>query len=155
MIVRDAEILVQMTLSGYPIVKGHHGVDTADNIEHTSDSRHIVGERSERGSTDREYFHLGVPEAFEKLYGMSCGILHWSWDALHRTGLVDSWLMKEDDFKWMIDVLDVCVSVYKLLNWGQNCEKLVDESTKFTKFVFINFISYQLSPECPNEGTRW
>ena len=152
MIVRDAEILVQVALR---IVKGHHGVDTADNIEHTSDSRHIVGERSERGSTDREYFHLGVPEAFEKLYGIACGILHWSWDALHRTGLVDSWLMKEDDFKWMIDVLDVWVSVYKLLNWGQNCEKLVDESTKFTKFVFINFISYQLSPECPNEGTRW
>ena len=38
--------------------------------------------------------------------------------------------MKEDDFKWMIDVLDVCVSVYKLFNWGKNYEKLVDECTK-------------------------
>lgn len=131
MVVPDAENLVQVALLGHPIVKGHHGVDIVDNIKHTLDSRHIVGEQLEGGSTDGQYFHLGVPEAFEKLYGIADGSLHWSWDALHRTGLVDSWLMKEDDFNWIIDVLDVCVSVYKLFNGGQNYEKLVDECTKF------------------------
>ena len=54
-----------------------------------------------------------------------------AWYALHRIGLTDLWLMKEDDFKWIINILDVCVSVYKLFNWGQNYEKLVDECTKF------------------------
>lgn len=127
MVVPDAEDLVQVALLGHPIVKGHHGVDIADNIKETLDTRHIVGEQLEGGSTDGQYFHLGVPSAFEKLYGIADGDLNWSWDALHRSGLVDSWLMKEDSFKWVLDVLDVCISVYKHFNWGQNYEKLVEE----------------------------
>ena len=76
MVVPDTANLVQVALLGHPIVEGHHGVDIADNIKHTLDSRHIVGEQLEGGSTEGQYFHLGVPEAFEKLYGIADGSLH-------------------------------------------------------------------------------
>ena len=49
MVIPDAGNLVQVALLGHLIVKGHHGVDIADNIKHTLDSRHTVGEQLESG----------------------------------------------------------------------------------------------------------
>jgi hypothetical protein len=43
-------------------------------------------------------------------------------------GLVDTHLCKEERFQWLVDDTDVCSQLFRMFNWGQNHEKLVEAS---------------------------
>ena len=157
-VVPDSESLIQVILLGLPPVKGHHGPDIAANWKEVLDSRKIKAKQLEGGTTDGQYFHLGVPACMENLYELPRGAIHWGWDWMHKCGLVDNHLLSEGQFKWTIKVLDVCLEVFKLFNWGQNYEKIIEEcirlrqeysilaktcDTRFAnskRYVFINLL---------------
>ena len=66
--------------------------------------------------------------------------------------------MKEGQFKWILEDIDTCMEVYRMFNWGQNYERLIEacdalkinlasltktSNTRFTnskRFIFINFM---------------
>jgi hypothetical protein len=41
---------------------------------------------------------------------------------------VDTHLCKEERFQWLVDDTDVCSQLFRMFNWGQNHEKLVEAS---------------------------
>ena len=86
----------------------------------------------EGGSFDGQYFHLGVHDqkALESpmVYDLQPNTVFWDWKALHRSGLVDTHLCKEERFQWLVDDTDVCSQLFRMFNWGQNHEKLVESS---------------------------
>lgn len=57
---------------------------------------------------------------------MDQGSIQFFWDPMHKSGLVDTHLMKEDEFKWVLSDIDVCMEVYRMFNWGQNYERLLE-----------------------------
>ena len=52
---------------------------------------------------DGQYFHLKVQDRLEELYGLQGGSLQFGWDPMHKSGLVDTHLMKEARYKWIED----------------------------------------------------
>ena len=81
------------------------------------------------------------------VYDLQPNTVFWAWDALHRSGLVDTHLCKEERFQWLVDT-DVCSQLFRMFNWGQNHEKLVEASVlwklhlkvlvKFSETTFAN-----------------
>ena len=47
---------------------------------------------------------------------------------MHKSGLVDTHLCKDARFSWLVADTDLCSQLFKMFNWGQNHEKLVDAS---------------------------
>ena len=129
-VVPGAEELLQVISFGQPIVKGHKGIEIAKNIKEGFDQFNLQSSQIEGGSFDGQYFHLRVEEALESaaLYDLPSKNVLWAWDALHKSGLVDTHLCKEERFKWLVDDTDVCSQLFRLFNWGQNHEKLVEAS---------------------------
>lgn len=129
-VVPGAEELLQVISFGQPIVKGHKGIEIAKNIKDGLDTFNLQSSQIEGGSFDGQYFHLRVEEALESpaLYDLPPKNVLWAWDALHKSGLVDTHLCKEERFKWLVDDTDVCSQLFRLFNWGQNHEKLVEAS---------------------------
>eukprot|EP00794_Sanderia_malayensis_P006751 gene6751-7509_t len=72
----------------------------------------------------------GHKEALESaaLYDLPPKNVLWAWDALHKSGLVDTRLCKEKRFEWLVDDTDVCSQLFRIFNWGQNHETLVEAS---------------------------
>eukprot|EP00794_Sanderia_malayensis_P014467 gene14467-15971_t len=129
-VVPGAGELLQVISFGQPIVKGHTGIEIAKNMKEGFDKFNLQSSQIEGGSFDGQYFHLRVEEALESaaLYDLPPKNVLWAWDAMHKSGLVDTHLCKEKRFKWLVDDTDVCSQLFRLFNWGQNHEKLVEAS---------------------------
>ena len=65
----------------------------------------------------------------------------YSWDGLHKSGLVDTHLGKQVQFAWLSTITDICVRVFKLFNWGANYERLV-EATSLWKMKLLNLVTF-------------
>ena len=104
-----AEELLQVISFGQPIVKGHTGLQLAMNIKETMDQFNVGSCQIEGRSFDGQYFHLGVQKALESpmVYDLQPNTVFWAWDALHRSGLIDIHLCKEERFQWLVDDTDV------------------------------------------------
>ena len=125
-----ADKLLQVISFGQPIVKSHTGFQLAMNMKETMDHLDIKSCQIEGGSFDGQYFHLGVQKALESpaVYDLPPNTVLWAWDALHRSGLVDTHLCKEERFQWVVDDTDVCSQLFRMFNWGQNHEKPIEAS---------------------------
>ena len=101
--------------------KGHTGIESAMNIKEGMDQFNIKSCQIEGGSFDGQYFHLGVQKALESptVYDLPPNSVFWAWDALHKSGLVDTHLCKEERFQWLVDDMDVCSQLFIMFNWGQ------------------------------------
>ena len=99
-------------------------------IKETMDQFNMKSFQIEGGSFDGQCFHLGVQKALESpmVYGLQPNTVFWGWEALHRSGVVDTHLCKEKRFQWLVDDTDVCSQLFRTFNWGQNHEKLVEAS---------------------------
>ena len=73
----------------------------------------------EGGTNDGQYFHLNLHECIEELYDIPKGNIHRNWNTLNKSDLVNTHLMKMEEFKWILADLDVYLDVYKLFNWGK------------------------------------
>ena len=158
-IVPDSYQLLQVVFIGQPVVVKHEGIEIAKNWKHELDARKVDGSQIVGASVDGQYLHLSVKERLEELYRLPHGAITFGWDPMHRSGLVDSHLMKEGGYKWLSEDIEVCLEVYRLHNWGQNYEKLLaaaadleqklysltkTSDTRFAnskRYVFINFIT--------------
>ena len=157
-VVPGSDNLIQYIFLGSPVVKAHDGISVAKNWKEAMDARLVTADQIAGGSVDGQYFHLRVSSHLEELYGMEEGSLQFFWDPMHKSGLVDTHLMKEDKFKWVLSDIEVCMEVYRMFNWGQNYERLLEaceemkttlaaltrtSDTRFAnskRYIFINFL---------------
>ena len=119
-VVPGAEELLQVISFGQPIVKGHKGIEIAKNIKEGLDKFNLKSSQIEGESFAGQYFHLRVEETLESaaLYDLPPKTVLWAWDALHKSGLVDTHLCKGERFKWLVDDTDVCSHLFRVFNWG-------------------------------------
>ena len=98
-VVPGADELLQMISSSQPVVKGHKGIEIAKNIKEGLDKFNLQSSQIERGSFDGQYFHLHVEEELESaaLYDILPKNVLLAWDALHKSGLVDTHLCKKGE----------------------------------------------------------
>ena len=62
----------------------------------------------ESGTFDGVYFHCSVEENLGHLYNLKPGKVLYTWDPLHRTGLVDKHVTKEKHMMWLQDMIACC-----------------------------------------------
>ena len=155
-VVPESDNLIQYIFLGHPTVKAHDGMSVGKNWKEAMDEWLIVVEQIAGGSVDGQYFHLNVSRHLEELYNLEPDSIHFFWDPMHKSGLVH--LMKEAQFKWVLDDIDTCMEVYRMFNWGQNYERLIEacDALKLTlasltktsdtcfanskRFIFMNFL---------------
>ena len=65
---------------------------------------------------DGVYFHIGVQEHFDAAFGLKENNILYSYDTIHKSGLVDTHLCKKDEFGWVVSHTDVCQQLFKLFN---------------------------------------
>ena len=57
------------------------------------------------GSFDGQYFHLNI-DTLESRYDLQPTTTLLTWDAMHKSGLVDTHLCKDAKFLWLVDDTD-------------------------------------------------
>ena len=127
---------------GQPVVTdGSKGTDLASSIKSGFDGFKIISKQLESFVFDGVYFHCSVLEHLILLYDLEPGTVHASWDWMHRTGLVDKKLTKQDKFAWLRNMIDVCHQIFLTFNWGANYEKFREASAawKLTLKNLTNF----------------
>ena len=127
---------------GQPVVTGgSSGSELSRNIKSGLDEYCIVGCQLESAVFDGVYFHCSVEEHFNNLYNLEPGSVLYSWDGLHKSGLIDTHLTKMKEFLWLTTFTETCVRIFKLFNWGANYEKMV-EATALWKLKLVNLVTF-------------
>ena len=49
---------------------------------------------------------------------LKSGKVLYTWDPLHKTGLVDKAVPGQDSFKWLQDMTSCCQQIFNTFNWG-------------------------------------
>ena len=130
------------TLSfGQPIVKGSTATALVKNSKQSFDLLGVNGSQIESTVFDGVYFHIGVQKHFDAAFGLKEGNILYSYDTLHKSGLVNTHLCKKEEFAWVVSHTDVCQQLFKLFNWGANYEKLV-AATKLWKLHLISLVGF-------------
>ena len=102
---------------GQPVVTdGSKGTDLASSIKNGFDGFKIISKQLESFVFDGVYFHCSVLEHLIELYDLEPGTVHASWDWMHRTGLIDKKLTKQDKFAWLRNMIDVCHQIFLTFN---------------------------------------
>jgi hypothetical protein len=111
---------------GQPIVKhGSTASALSGNMKEGFDALGVEGCQIESTVFDGVYFHIGIQKHFDAMYGLHEGDVLYSYDTLHKSGLVDTHLCKKQEFKWVVLNTDICQKLFRMFNWGSNYEKLV------------------------------
>ena len=123
----------------------------------------ISGEQLESFVFDGVYFHCNVLAHLVDLFRLDPKTVLASWDWMHKTGIADKNVTKQDKFGWLRSLIDVCHQIFTTFNWGENYEKFREASaawkltlknlanfseTRYAKSkrkVFINIL-HQLGP---------
>jgi hypothetical protein len=156
--------LLEVLTCGQPVVtQGSSGFELANNMKTGFDCVGIDAAQIESGVFDGVYFHCSIEEYLGKLYKLEPGKVLYTWDPLHKTGLVDKHLSAKPSFEWLTVLVTCCQQLFTTFNWGANYEKLRDASaiwrlsmtnlaqfskTRFAnskRFVFKN-VHYQFAP---------
>ena len=127
---------------GQPTVKeGSTATALVKNMEPSFDLLGVNGSQIESTVFDGVYFHIGVQEHFEAAFGLKEGNILYSYDTLHKSGLVDTHLCKKNKFAWVVSLTDVYQQLFKLFNWGANYEKLVAATTLW-KLHLVSLVGF-------------
>ena len=121
----DSDEVLQVIYIGQPVVENHDGNGIAASIKSGLDLFKIHPTQIEGASFDGQYFHLSVPQHLASQYGLNASTFISTWDPMHRAGLVDAAIRKDETFCWLITVQMTCQSIFKRFNWGKNYELLV------------------------------
>ena len=124
-VVPDSDEVLQVIYIGQPVVENHDGNGIAASIKSGLDLFKIHPTQIEGASFDGQYFHLSVPQHLASQYGLNASTFISTWDPMHRAGLVDAAIRKDETFCWLITVQMTCQSIFKKFNWGKNYELLV------------------------------
>ena len=127
---------------GQPVVtEGSTGSQLAKNMKKGFDNFELEACQIESAVFDGVYFHCSVEDHLGALYNFETGQVHYVYDALHKAGLVDKHIAKEDGLKWLGDYTSTCTQIFNTFNWGANYEKFRDESAtwKLNQTNLVNF----------------
>ena len=136
------ENFLQTLSFGQPIVKeGSTATALVKNMKQNFDFLGVNGSQIESTIFDGVCFHIGVREHFDAAFGSKEENILYSYDTLHKSGLVDTHLCKKDDFACVVSHTDVCQKLFKLFNWGANYEKLVAATTLW-KLHLVSLVGF-------------
>ena len=136
------ENFLEIISCGQPVVtEGSSGAQLAKNMKEGFDKYKINSFQIESCVLDEVYFHCSIEKHFDEIYNLEPGSVLYSWDGLHKSGLVDTHLGKQTQFAWLSTITDICVRVFKLFNWGANYERLV-EATSLWKMKLLNLVTF-------------
>ena len=134
--------LLEVISGGQPIVKdGSGGLALTQNMKSGFDELEISSCQIESTVFDGVYFHCNIQMHFSEVYGINDGDVLYSYDTLHKSGLVDTHMCKKKEFKWVVEDTIVCQSVFNTFNWGANYEKLV-KATVLWKLHLRNLVGF-------------
>ena len=127
---------------GQPVVtEGSSGSQLAKNMKTGFDSFELEACQVESAVFDGVYFHCSVEDHLGGLYNFETGQVLYTYDALHKAGLVDKHMAKEEGLKWLGDHTSICTQIFNTFNWGANYEKFRDEiaTWKLNQTNLVNF----------------
>ena len=133
--------LVALTCGQPVVLDGSSGAQLAKNMKAGFDSVGLEDVQMESAVFDGVYFHCSIEEHLGSLYSFKTGQVLYTWDPLHKTGLVDKHMAKEDSFKWLDDITGTCTQIFNAFNWGASYEKFRGESAtwKLSQTNLVNF----------------
>lgn len=131
---------VEVLTCGQPVVtKGSSGKALAENMKEGFDSFGISSKQIESGVFDGVYFHCSISKHLEELYKTNQEHVLYTWDPLHKTGLVDKDVA--DKKVWVTDITTICQQIFNTFNWGANYEKF-REATTLWKLSLSNLVKF-------------
>ena len=134
--------LLEICTAGQPVVtQGSTGIELAKNMKAGFDEFGIIAEQIESGVFDGVYFHCSIEEHLGTLYKFKPDQVAYTWDPLHKTGLVDKDMTKQDSFKWLQDIIACCQQIFSTFNWGANYEKF-REATAVWRLSLSNLVNF-------------
>ena len=134
--------MLEVCTSGQPVVtQGSTGAELAKNMKQGFDNFGIISEQIESAVFDGVYFHCSIEDHMNQLYKLKPGQVLFTWDPLHKTGLVDKDMTKQDSFMWLQDLIATCQQIFNTFNWGANYEKF-REATAVWKLSLSNLVNF-------------
>ena len=134
--------LLEVISCGQPVVKqGSDGLALTQNMKNGFDDLEMLSCQIESTVFDGVYFHCSIQKHFNQLYEIKDADVLYSYDTLHKSGLVDTHMCKKKEFQWVVEDTKVCQSLFKLFNWGANYEKFV-EATALWKLHLRNLVGF-------------
>ena len=115
-VVPDAEDFLRPIALGLPTISGTYGIDFARSAKATMDSYSIANLQIEGGTMDGDNFNLNTHGNFDDLYDINKGDVYWGYDGMHRSGLVDTHMIKREDFSWLTEMTATCMRCYNMFN---------------------------------------
>ena len=133
---------LEVLTCGQPVVtEGSSGLQLAKNMKGGFDYIGLNPVQIESGVFDGVYFHCSIEEHLGRLYNFPPGKVLYSWDALHKTGLVDKHMNAQESFKWLQDMVSWCSQIFNTFNWGANYEQFRD-ATATWKLSLSNLVNF-------------
>ena len=99
----------------------------------------ISAKQIESGVFDGVYFHCSISKHLEELYKTNQEHVLYTWDPLHKAGLVDKDVA--DKKVWVTDITTICQQIFNTFNWGANYEKF-REATALWKLSLSNLVKF-------------
>ena len=139
-VVPGGEELLNVLSCGQPVVtQGSSGMELAKNMKIGFDFTGVSAVQIESGVFDGVYSHCSIEAHLQHLYKLKPGKVLYTWDPLHKTGLVDKDLTNKHS--WLQDMISSCQQIFKTFNWGANYEKF-REATVLWKLALSNLVNF-------------
>ncbi len=134
--------LLEILTCGQPVVtQGSTGLELAKNMKQGFDYVGIVSSQIESGVFDGVYFHCSIEQHLSEIYKLKPGKVLYTWDPLHKTGLVDKDVTGQVSFKWLQGMISYCQQIFNTFNWGANYEKF-REATALWRLTLSNLVNF-------------
>ena len=65
----------------------------------------------------------------------------YTWDPLHKTGLLDKHVTNQKHMVWLQNMIAFCQQIFNLFNWGANYEKF-REATAMWRLTLSNLVNF-------------
>ena len=132
--------LLEVLTCGQPVVtQGSSGWQLAVNMKTGFDYVGIDPSQIESGVFDGVYFHCSIEENLSTLYKLKPGKVLYTWDPLHKTGLVDKHIT--ETMKWLQDIISDCQAIFRTFNWGSRY-KFFCEATALWRLSLSNLVNF-------------
>ena len=136
------ENLIEVISCGQPVVEGgSKGKDLMENMKTGYDKHGIKGIQIKSAVFDGVYLHCSIADHFNEIYDIEPGTVLFSWDGLHKCGLVDKHISKRAEFVWLVNDTDTCQQLFTMFNWGASYEKFL-QATLLWKLSKVNLASF-------------
>ena len=106
-------IWLEVLTCGQPVVtQGSTGLELAKNMKGAFDYTGINPAQIESEVFDGVYIYCSIEEHLGRLYKFPPRKVLYSWDSLHKTGLVDKHMNAQDSFKWLQELVACCSQIF-------------------------------------------